>query len=312
MKMKDFDVIGLGLSIMDILTPIPCLPGSNQAFEVSGITIQGGGPVATALVALAKLGARTAYLGTIVNDRWGNMIQEEFEAYGVSTAFGKRSDDGASPVSVILVEPDGSRVILYEKGQLPRLTEQDVTTGLISSAEILHLDGNHPDAAVKAAQLARECGTLVSLDGGAGEGKIRPRMDELLPLVDILIVARHFATKHTGFQDPLRAGPALLSYGARFAVITDGENGCWYWDGEQHLHQPAYKVDVRDTTGAGDTFHGAYLYAFLQKWPPEDCMAFASAVAAIKCTQPGGRKGIPDCDQALAFIEQNISPSQKE
>ena len=301
--MRKYDVLGLGLSTIDILTPVSHLPESNEVFEIYGIDIQGGGPVATAIVALAKLGARAAYLGAIVKDRWGNMILEEFQNYGVDTSLCQLVDTGGSPVAVILVEPDGSRSILYEKGKQPLLGAQDINADEIAAARILHLDGNHPEAAVEATYAARKNGTLVSLDGGAGEGKWKG-MAELIPLVDILIVARQFAERHTGFKDPLKAGPALLSRGAKFVVVTDGENGCWYWDESQHLHQPAFKVNVRDTTGAGDTFHGAYLYAYLQGWVPERCLVFASAAAALKCTQVGGRKGLPTSEKVLEFLKK--------
>ena len=302
--MSKFDVIGLGLSTIDILTPVSHLPESNDVFEIYGIDIQGGGPVATAIVTLAKLGARAAYLGTIVKDRWGIMILNEFENYGVDTSLCPLVDTGGSPVAVILVEPDGSRSILYEKGKQPLLGAQDVYADEIAAARILHLDGNHPEAAMEAAHVARQHGTLVSLDGGAGEGKWKG-MADLIRLADILIVARQFAERHSGSADPLKAGPTLLSRGAQFVVITDGENGCWYWDGNQHIHQPAFKVNVRDTTGAGDTFHGAYLYAFLQGSTPEHCLIFASAAAALKCTQLGGRKGIPAHAQVQEFIRKN-------
>jgi sulfofructose kinase len=302
--MGNFDVIGLGLATIDIITPVSHLPQSDEVFEIFGIDVQGGGPVATALVALAKLGAKVAYQGTIANGRWGSRILDEFNEYGVDTTLCQQFDAGESPVAVILVEPDGRRSILYEKGKQLLLGPSDINPDQIAAVRILHLDGNHPDAAMEAAHVARQCGTLVSLDGGAGEGKWKG-MTELIPLADILIVARQFAERHTGFQDPLKAGPALLARGAHFVVITDGENGCWYWDKNQHLHQPAFSVNVRDTTGAGDTFHGAYLYAFLQNWPPKRCLEFASAVAALKCRHLGGRKGIPTLNQAQDFLRQS-------
>jgi sugar/nucleoside kinase (ribokinase family) len=130
----------------------------------------------------------------------------------------------------------------------------------------------------------------------------------LLPLVDLLVVARRYAQQHTGHADPWEAGLALLeTYGPRQVVITDGVRGCWFWDAArrnagEHLHRPAFATDVVDTTGAGDVFHGAYLYAFLQGWPAERTLAFASATAALKCRNLGGRSGIPTCPQVEAFL----------
>ncbi len=308
MMTRQFDVIGLGLSTIDILTPVPHLPGSNEVFEIANMTIQGGGPVATALAALGKLGARTTYLGTIVEDNWGSMMLTDFANYNVDTSYVNKVSQGQSPVSIILVEQNGDRSILYEKGLLPDLDPEEINESLIGSTRILHLDGSHPVAALKAAKIARKSGTLVSMDCGAGEG-IWAGMDDLLPYVDILIVARLFSNRHTGYEDPLLSGPELLKYGAQLVVITDGENGSWYWDKNQHFYQPAYKINVKDTTGAGDTFHGAYLYAMLQPMSPQESLAFASAVAAIKCTQSGGRKGIPTYQMAIEFL-RNLPDQQ--
>lgn len=299
-----FDVVGLGMVTLDILTSVPRLPQSNEVFGAQRIDMQGGGPVATALVALSRLGARTAYVGSIAPDLWGEIALKEFDRFGVDTHWVVQRDSGTSVVSVILVEPKkGARAILYEKGRLPQLTETEVPAELIQSARVLHLDGFHLPAALRAAEIARQAGVAVSLDGGAGQSWSRTR--ELLSLVDILVVARQFAQYITGYDDPEEAGPALQTYGASQVAITDGENGCWYWDANQHLFQPAFRVQVQDTTGAGDTFHGAYLYAWLQGWPPKCILEFASAVAALKCTQVGGRLGIPSLSQALDFLEQH-------
>ena len=308
---KSIDVLGLGLSTIDILTPVSHLPVSNEVFEIRGISIQGGGPVATALTALGRLGASTTYLGTVARDHWGKMILDDFENYGVGTKHIHQINGAQSPVSIILVQENGNRSILYEKGLLPELDPAFVLQDLVAQTRILHLDGSHPEAAIKAAKIAKKSNTLVSLDGGAGEG-IWAGMTELLPFVDILIVANQFAFRQTGFEDPIKAGPELLKHGAQLVVITDGELGCWYWDKNMHFHQPAFKVMVQDTTGAGDTFHGAFLYGFLQDWSPEETIVFASAVAALKCAHPGGRKGIPTLQQTFEFLLRNNYENFKE
>ncbi|PKO15480.1 MAG: carbohydrate kinase family protein [Chloroflexi bacterium HGW-Chloroflexi-10] len=304
LKMTEFDVLGLGMSTIDILTTVSHLPKSNEVYAAEEIHVQGGGPVATALVALSVLGANAAYSGTIAPDKWGEMILQEFSQYQINTREAHLTAFGSSPVSVILIEKDtGHRAILYKKSDLPELQPEYLTPKMIASAKILHLDGVHLQAAIHGAILARENNVPVSFDGGAGE--IWDGIELLLPLVNILVVARQFATRVTGFEDPLLAGPELLKCGANEVVITDGEKGCWYWDKNLSLHQPAFKVNVIDTTGAGDTFHGAYLYGYLQGWDPQKRLKFASAVAAIKCTRIGGRSGIPDRQQTEKFINDH-------
>jgi sulfofructose kinase len=299
-----YDVLGLGLATLDILTQTPRLPASNEVFPIDQVEMQGGGPTATALVALARLGARTAFLGPIAPDETGKQIKAELQAYGVDTSHSPRRADGVSPVSVVLVErTSGQRAILYQKGTAEEIRPDEIRPDLLASSRALHLDGVYEEASLQAARAAREAGVLVSFDGGAGE-RVFSNLEQLLPLVDLLVVAREFAWRASGKDDPLQAGPLLLEkYRSQQVVITDGEAGCWYWDGELQLHQPAYQVKVVDTTGAGDTFHGAYLFACLQEaWSPAFRLKFASAVAAIKCTQMGGRKGIPTLTEALDFL----------
>jgi ribokinase len=303
MSDKRVDIIGLGLATIDIMTLIPRLPQPDDVFRAHRILLEGGGPVATALAAAAKLGATTAYLGPIAPTRWGTLTRAGLEAYGVDTSHAPTRARGEQTVSVILVDgPTGRRSILYDSGEMQNLEAAEVPAEQIASARALHLDGFHLEAARYAAEIARQAGVVVSLDGGAGE--LWPGVETLLPLVDLMVVARRFAQQHTGHADPLLAGPALLAtYQPRQVVITDGTRGCWYWDSGRHFHQPAFAVDAVDTTGAGDVFHGAYLYAFLQGWPARRCLAFAAAAAALKCRKLGGRAGIPTTEETLQALE---------
>lgn len=302
--MKQYDVIGLGLATLDILAQTPRLPHSNDCFPIATLEMQGGGPVATALVALSKMGADCNYLGSIAADETATQIISELHRYGIDTNFCPQRDTGVSSASVILVEQsNGQRAILFQKSTSLDLQPEEVPEDLIRNAHALHLDGFFTQAALHAAHIARENGVLVSFDGGAGE-LMWDELTELLPLVDILVVAKKFALETIGTADVMEAGQKLLNtYHSQQVVITDGEHGSWYWDAQYHFHQPAFPVDVVDTTGAGDTFHGAYLYAVLQPdWTPQYRLKFASAVAALKCKQLGGRKGIPTLAETLEFL----------
>lgn len=308
------DIVGLGLATIDIMTLVPRLPRHDEVYRARCIELEGGGPVATALVAAARLGASTAYLGPIAPTAWGALARAGLEGEGVDTDSAPTRAGGEQAVSVILVDQDtGQRSILYDPGEMPGLSPAEVPVGLVTSSRALHLDGVHLEAACHAATIARQAGVLVSFDGGAGE--LWAGTERLLPLVDLMVVARRFAEQHTGHPDPLEAGPALLAtYRPRQVVITDGVHGCWFWDAARrkagvHLHQPAFATNVVDTTGAGDVFHGAYLYAFLQGWPPETSLAFASATAALKCRKLGGRSGIPTRPHVEAFLASRPGPS---
>jgi sugar/nucleoside kinase (ribokinase family) len=225
----------------------------------------------------------------------------------VDTSYAPDRADGEQPTAVILVdEPTGQRSILYERGDMQDLAPEEVPVELVTTARALHLEGVYPEAACHAAQMARQAGVVVSFDGGAGVDW--HGMESLLPLIDLMVVARRFAEQLTGQADPLEAGPALLAtYGPHQVVITDGLRGSWCWalaqgPVEGPIHQPAFAVEVVDTTGAGDVYHGAYLYAYLQDWPVRQCLAFAAATAALKSRELGGRAGIPKRPEVDAFL----------
>ncbi|PKN86209.1 MAG: hypothetical protein CVU46_08570 [Chloroflexi bacterium HGW-Chloroflexi-8] len=302
--MKKYDVVGLGIATQDILALTPHLPQTNDCFPVPIVDMQGGGPVATALVTLSRLGSRCSYLGPFALDQTGRQIMSELKQYGVDISNCPSRNEGSSSASVILVEQEGgNRSILFQKSTAAELEPDEVQPEWILSARAIHLDGFYAPAALKAARIAHENDVLVSFDGGAGEA-MWEGLEEILSLVDIMVVARKFAQQITGEDDPLGAGSMLLEkYQSQQVVITDGANGCWYWDRKYHMHQPSFLVEVVDTTGAGDTFHGAYLFACLQEqWRPAFRLKFASAVAALKCTKLGGRKGIPTLEETTAFI----------
>jgi sugar/nucleoside kinase (ribokinase family) len=295
-------LVGLGMATVDFLTLIPRLPGPDEVFPLQRLDVQGGGPVATALAAANRLGTQCAFVGEVGDDEWGEFILADFGKFEVSSEHVVRRKGGISPHSVILVDGrTGRRSILYSKGGLPGLGEQEVPVQLICGARVLHLDGFQSEAALAAARLARGAGVVVSLDAGAGEPW--PSLVELLPLVDLLVVAAQFGHKLTGEEDPSSVLHGLLRWGARHAVITDGDLGAWFLssDGEAG-HVPAFPIDAVDTTGAGDTFHGAYLHAFLQGEPIGECVRFAAAAAALKCTRLGGRAGLPTAAELSAFI----------
>lgn len=299
--MKSLDVIGIGIATMDILVRVPRSPESDETMPVSKIRICGGGPVATALVELARLGERAEYIGTIGTDMWGQMIERDFEREGVEYGRSIRIEGAESTVSVILVEDsNASRSILYHNADLPELEPHAIGREAIARARLLHLDGFHLQAALSAASIAREANTMVSFDGGAGV--YLDGIEELLKKVDIMIVARQFASTVTGSADIVDSARKLKEFGARQVVITDGVQGSWFWDGSSEIHQEAYRVSPVDTTGAGDVFHGAFLHAVLQNRAPRECLRFASAAAALKCMHLGGRAGLAKQDEVERFI----------
>jgi sulfofructose kinase len=298
------DVVGLGYCSLDYLGILPGRPEFDaDTVSLGDFAQSGGGPVSTALVALARLGARTGYIGVLGEDEGGAFLKGEFEREGVDLSRLRVQAGARSQICMVLVEAGTGRrsILCYRAAGELVLDEADRT--YISSARYLHLDGNLMDAAITAARWARDDGVKVSFDAN----RPRPGLDELLPLVDVLIASERFPLAYTGQEDQVRAGRSLLEMGPEVVVTTFGAEGCLCLWEDQAIHVPGFQVDVVDTTGAGDAFHGAFLYGLLQGWELERAAVFANAVAAINCTRLSGRAGLPSFPEVEVFLEKRHS-----
>jgi sulfofructose kinase len=300
--MADFDVLGIGRPYFDQLLVVPHIPAPDELLAVEDLQQQGGGPVPTALITLARLGASTAIWGGVGGDPRGDFVTADFVRHGVNRDHLMVFKDMETACSVILIDrTTGKRSILSYRGRAPVLEPHHVDSSIVARGRILHMSGSYQQAEIRAARIAKSLGVVTSFDGGAG--LVRPGIAELVDLSDLLIVARTFAEEETGLSDVDACARNFLGRGPQTVVITDGTAGSWGWTvaGDYH-YQPAFKVQVADTTGAGDVYHGAFLYGVLQGWHLERVLEFASAVAALKCTRLGGRAGIPTMGEAERFL----------
>ncbi len=302
--MEHFDVVGLGVSPLDMVTLVDHFPAEEGVQMALDIAVQGGGPVATALVTLARLGAKTAMLDAIADDWRGALVLAEFRTEGVCTDYLKVCPGRISSTATVLVsqQADGARAIVFYPGTAPELSPADLPRPEIESARFLHVNGRHGEACLQACRWARMAGVQVSFDGGAH--RYRPELRQLVALTDVCIVARDFAEKYTQEAGIPPAADALLREGPRLVAITDGVRGSWVRSREgAFFHQPAYLLpDVVDTTGCGDSYHGAFLFGLLKGWELKRTAALASAVAALNSRHLGGRGGLPTLGQAEAFL----------
>jgi ribokinase len=303
--------VGLGYCAYDILAIVPHMPlfDDVRMTHASALVHDGGGPVGTALAALARLGVPAGYIGVLGDDREGRWLRQLFVEEGVDVSRLRMSDEAGTNVCLLLVEQGTARraIVCHPRVRSSALVLDDDDRRYVQAARVLHLDGQFLPAAVQAARWAREAGVRVCFDGNHP----RPGVEELLPVVDWLVVAQSFPREATGLADASLAAEALLRLGPELLVVTLGEAGCQAWVRAPHpgsapqgpLSVPAFAVQAVDTTGAGDAFHGGFLYAMLQSWALPRVLAFANAVAGLSCQALGGRRGLPDLPTVLALLD---------
>jgi sulfofructose kinase len=281
-------MVGVGLNATDTLIPIAALPARGSKVEFSSASVMPGGQTATAVVACQMWGLRTRYVGKLGDDDAARIHAEAFARAGVETQL--ISVAGAvSPQSLIMVDGGGERTVFCRRDERLVLQPEELDRAWIENARALLIDGHEMSAATLAAKWAREAGIPVIAD----LDELYPGIDELISNIDYLIVSHDFPGR---LMNDVQLDRALRNiserYGCRLAAATLGQDGVLAFDGERLLHSAAYRVPVADTTGAGDIFHAAFIYALLQGWPLERQLDFSCAAAALNCTAAGARGGI--------------------
>ena len=297
-RLKNIKVVGLGQASFDFLGRLPAYPHEDHKAELAELTTGCGGPAATAIVTLSRLGVGTSFIGAVGDDRFGAEIVGFLETEKVDISFLRSIPGCMSQVAFIAVASSGSRTIFWHPGTAPSPEPFEIDLSPFTGARVLHLDGLKIEASIAAALQAKSMGMTVVLDAGT----FREGTNRLLPLVDILIASESFAVPLVGNTSDAEAIKALAAFGAARVVITQGAAGSIGFDGGEIIRQPAFHVKTVDTTGAGDVYHGAYIYRFLTGAGMSECMKFASAAAAFKCTISGNLKGVPNLEQVLEIM----------
>lgn len=297
-----WDVVGVGVNAVDHLCIVDPFPTFDSKSALAGYDCQPGGQVATALVALARWGSRTTYLGTFGDGALAELSRRSLVDDGVDVSAARSRRGVANQTAVILVDrASGERTILMHRPAALTLRPDELDRGLVTSGRVLHLDGYDADAAYTAASWARAAGVPVVVDVDTRVGPV----ERLLAITDAVIVSRQFASDLTGAVTPEGALTRLVaSTRAAVVVITLGAAGAIAASAAGTFRAPGYAVQAVDTTGAGDIFHAGFIHGLLRGWSLEETLAFANASAALKCTKLGGRPGIPTVAAAQALMRQ--------
>lgn len=296
---SSFDAFGFGLCAWDRLLLFEHYPGLDQKVQAIASAASGGGPVPTALAILSRLGGRAAFIGSAGDDSEGLRIHRDLESFGVDVKnLFFRPQRRSAQAYIWVDQKDGRRTVALDPGDAESVKPEELPANLIAHTPLLLMDGRDVESCLMAAKLCHEGGGQVVLDAGSP----RDRIEELLAVTDHAVVSQSFVRgtfPGAWIREVLRKIQAL---GPATVVVTTGSHGGQWRDGLDSGRYAAFDVNVVDTTGAGDAFHGGYLYGLLKGWNIEKRCKFAAGVAAGVCRGLGGRATAPSYPEVLEII----------
>lgn len=304
------DVVSLGLACADVMVkPVSTLPEKGTLGLVPTLELHLGGLAAATATVLSKLGTRAAFVGMVGQDGFGDFIVRTLDDAGVDTTAVKRSSDASTPATVVMIDDNGERTFLHHSGTAALFTDTDIHTNIFVDASWVHwggpavtpgLDGAPAGRILKRAQ---DNGCTTSLDTCYdGAGKWFERIEAALPHTDYVMSSLEEARAYTGCDSKEDIAAFFLGYGVKGAIIKLGEDGIYAANADDEFHVLAHRVDVVDTTGAGDAACAGFIHGYLNSWSFEDSVRLANAVGGLAVQGLGGADAVSSLDDALALM----------
>jgi sugar/nucleoside kinase (ribokinase family) len=297
---RAFDVVAFGLNAVDHLCVVPRYPERDTKIRLNRFHRAGGGQAASAMVVCARYGLRAKYVGKVGGDEIGAFSLASIREEGVDVSDVAVVDGATNQLAMIIVdERDGERTILWHRPPEIATSPEEITPERVAVGRVLLLDGHDAPAAARAAEVAHDHGVPVILDAET----VKEGTGELVQRTDVLIASSDFPAAYTGVGDAGEALRALLSVGPSFVAMTLGRRGAIAVTASgATIESRAFEVDAIDTTGAGDVFHGAFIFGLLSGWSVERTLDFSNAAAALNCTAMGARGGMTGLGEVLDLM----------
>ena len=297
---KQFDVVGVGLNATDSLLIVPQFPAYGGKAPFVREILSPGGQVASAMVTCSRLGLAAKYIGAVGDDERGRIQLESLRKARIDISHVQQRKNCPNQSAYIVIDQTtGERTILWQRPDCLRISPEQIAPEQIACAKLLHIDGHDTPAVEHAARIARENGIPVTVDVDT----IYRGFDRVLPYVDYLIASTNFPVQWTSLTDPFRALELIQKeYGMTVAAMTLGSHGALALTKGKFHYSPAFVVNCKDTTGAGDVFHGAFCYAMIERYSIDEALEFANAMAALNCKALGAQGGIASGSAARRLI----------
>ena len=295
-------ITGVGAAVLDYLNVIEAYPQEEGSTHITQIIRQGGGACATAVVAAKRLGMYGQMITSVGDDETGKQILDGLDEEGIDTTMIEVVPGGISPHSEIMVNPEtGTRTKFVCSSTLPPIEWNADQIAVLKNSDILHVDGTRYDNAMAAIEIAKQNHIMVSVDGRHLE-KDRELSRRMAEMADILIMSASYSRLVTNAGRAEDGMAYFASRGPKVIISTQGTHGCLAWiDGHVEVF-PGYSVKAVDSTGAGDVFNGAFIAAYMRGSDVRQAIRYATIAAALKCTQIGGRAGIPTDKEIRSYL----------
>ncbi|NLN75285.1 MAG: sugar kinase [Armatimonadetes bacterium] len=304
------EVTCLGILVADVVgKPVDVLPDRGKLMLVDRMELHGGGCANSTGIGLSRLGIKTAVIGKVGRDGFGDFMVDNLTRNGVDCAGVVRDDSAATSATMVLVHGDGERSFIHYIGANGTLTEQDVNFDVVKSSKALHIAGSFllpgfdGEPTARVLKKAREMGVITSLDTAwDSRGNWMKLLEPCLQYLDYAVPSIEEARMVTGKHEPADVAAVLMDKGVGTVALKMGDQGCYIRSKDLELSIPIYKVDVVDALGAGDAFAAGFLTGIVNGWDLERTGKFANATGAFCVTALGATTGIKDQNTIEAFI----------
>lgn len=304
-----YDLVSLGLNAVDVLIKLPPKVRKDDKQMVDSLIIQGGAPTATGASGVANLGYTVAYVARLGNNTLSAIALEEFRKNNVRTELISHDEDSRPALALVEIDPvTSARTVFIQMEHYGFLRPSDIPVEAIRSSRILLVDSYDLQATEVALRAAAGSACRSILDFESGD---LAKLKTLLALGTDPILPLGCACALTGLSEPTAVVARLAEQTPGQVVTTDGTNGSWAWDRENHnvVHQPMIAAATVDTTGCGDAYHAGYIVGVLEEWPLAIRMEFGALLASRVSTQIGGRTALPSRSELSEMAKSAITPS---
>jgi len=297
-----FDLLFIGGSSVDIVLNVPRLPSRDEKLLVEYAGHYEGGMVANAACASARLGMRTAWAGTLGDDENGRLMIDSFHDFGVDTSMAQVLQGVKTDFTVILLDPSGERTILVvPTTPVPITLDANVYSELVD-VSIVYTLPQPENWFLPVAEAVHAGEGLIAVDVESSAPVNGAQLKNVIRLSDLVFCSRGGLALLSSSDDPEYGAKLVLEMGPELVCVTLGKLGAWVFTADENHFSPGFSVPVTDTTGAGDSFHAAFLYGYLKKRPLDKVLQFANAAASLSVQALGARGVFATAGQVEAFL----------